>query len=89
MRRGLPADAFDGRRPHIAIANTAFTARSPSIGSGNGMRCTPSATCSTPGSVQPGSVRRGSVRRGSLTPRGYPGWLRSLAGTQSRPYLAR
>jgi dihydroxy-acid dehydratase len=23
MRRGLPADAFDGRRPHIAIANTA------------------------------------------------------------------
>jgi dihydroxy-acid dehydratase len=23
MRRGLPADAFDGERPHIAIANTA------------------------------------------------------------------
>lgn len=23
MRRGLPADAFDGQRPHIAIANTA------------------------------------------------------------------
>ncbi|MDQ4044649.1 MAG: dihydroxy-acid dehydratase, partial [Chloroflexota bacterium] len=23
MRRGLPSHAFDGRRPHIAIANTA------------------------------------------------------------------
>ena len=23
MRRGLPDDAFDGKKPHIAIANTA------------------------------------------------------------------